>query len=47
MRISHQSGSIMSADRVIAIAGGHVVEEGIPTELLARDGYLSAISKLW
>lgn len=47
LTISHQSGSIMSADRVIAIAGGHVVEEGIPTELLARDGYLSAISKLW
>lgn len=47
LTISHQSGSIMSADRVIAIAGGHVVEEGIPTELLATDGYLSAISKLW
>lgn len=45
--ISHQKTNILSADKVVAISEGHVVEEGAPDSLLKKDGYLAALSKLW
>ena len=45
--ISHQKTNILSANKVIAISGGKVVEEGAPSELLTGGGYLESLSKLW
>ena len=45
--ISHQKTNILSADKVVAISEGQVVEEGAPDFLLKKDGYLLALSKHW
>lgn len=45
--ISHQKTSILSADKVVAISDGQVVEEGTPSSLLKKGGYMNALSKLW
>ena len=45
--ISHQKTNILSANKVVAISGGTVVEEGAPSELLTGGGYLESLSKLW
>ena len=45
--ISHQKTNILSANKVVAISGGKVVEEGAPSELLNSCGYLESLSKLW
>ena len=47
LTISHQPSCIMSADRVIAIKDGQIVEDGAPSELVGKDGYLSTVSKFW
>ena len=45
--ISHQKTNILSADKVVAISDGQVIEEGSPNSLLKKDGYLATLSKLW
>ena len=45
--ISHQKTNILSANKVVAISRGTVVEEGAPSELLTGGGYLESLSKLW
>lgn len=45
--ISHQKTSILSADKVVAISDGQVIEEGTPSSLLKKGGYMNALSKLW
>ena len=45
--ISHQKTNILSANKVVAISGGTVVEEGAPSVLLTGGGYLESLSKLW
>ena len=47
LMISHQKTNILSANKVVAISGGTVVEEGAPSELLTGGGYLESLSKLW
>ena len=45
--ISHQKTNILSANKIVAISEGKVIEEGSPSELLTRGGYLESLSKLW
>lgn len=45
--ISHQKTNILSADKVVVLSEGRVVEEGTPELLLKEDGYLAALSKFW
>jgi ABC-type multidrug transport system fused ATPase/permease subunit len=40
---SHRESTVRRADRVVVLAGGRVVEEGTPTDLLARDGTYRAL----
>ena len=36
--IAHRMRTVMGADKVVVLDGGHVVEQGSPSELLASDG---------
>lgn len=47
LEITHQVDTMLRADWVIALEKGHVIEEGAPSELAKRDGYVSRISGLY
>jgi ATP-binding cassette subfamily C (CFTR/MRP) protein 1 len=38
LTIAHRLNTIMDVDRIIVLSSGHVLENGSPTELLAREG---------
>jgi ATP-binding cassette subfamily B protein len=40
--IAHRMRTVMSADKIVVLEGGTVVEQGAPSELLSRDGSLFA-----
>ena len=44
--IAHRMRTVMGADRVVVIDGGHVAEQGTPAELLANDGLFARMVKL-
>jgi ATP-binding cassette subfamily B protein len=41
--ISHRVSTVRSADRIVVLAGGRVVEDGTHDQLLARGGYYAAL----
>jgi ATP-binding cassette subfamily B protein len=41
--ISHRVSTVRSADRIVVLSGGRVVEQGSHDELLARGGYYAAL----
>src|SRR6185503_2796670 len=44
--IAHRLSTIESADRIVAMRGGHIVETGTHAELLARGGYYSSLYRM-
>lgn len=44
--IAHRMRTVMGADKVVVLDGGHVVEQGSPTELLAADGSFARMVRL-
>lgn len=43
--ITHRLTLVRRANRIIALESGHVIEQGTPSELLARNGYLAALER--
>ncbi len=44
--VSHRFSTVRMADRIIVLSGGHIVEEGTHTELIARQGLYSELYNL-
>lgn len=44
--ISHRLTSLMAVDRVVALEGGRVSDQGTPEELMSRNGYFRRVSEL-
>jgi len=45
--IAHRLSTVMIADRVLVVDGGRVVEDGSPTDLIARDGQFASLYRAW
>jgi ATP-binding cassette, subfamily B, bacterial HlyB/CyaB len=43
--ITHRLTLVRRAHRIIALEAGHVIEQGTPAELLARNGYFAALDR--
>lgn len=41
--IAHRMSTVMQADRILVLAGGRIVEQGPPAELLATDGHFAKL----
>ncbi len=44
--IAHRMRTVMAADKVVVLDGGHVAEQGSPQELLERDGLFARMVRL-
>lgn len=44
--IAHRMRTVMSADKIVALAAGRVIEQGSPQELLDRDGLFARMVRL-
>ena len=44
--VAHRLSTIVHADHVVVLDGGHVVEQGTPAELLGRDGLFARLYRL-
>lgn len=44
--IAHRMRTVMGADKVVVLEGGHVVEQGTPKDLLAKDGTFARMARL-
>lgn len=44
--VAHRLSSVNALDRIIVIDGGRIVEDGIPSELIQRNGFYSRLSRL-
>lgn len=45
--IAHRLSTVLSADRVLVISAGSIVEDGSPQELIAADGEFAAMYTSW
>jgi ATP-binding cassette, subfamily B, bacterial len=46
--IAHRLSTVQIADRALVVEGGHIVEDGPPTELIARsDGRYASLHRAW
>lgn len=45
--IAHRLSTVQSADRVLVLDGGRVVEDGAPDDLVARNGRYAALHRAW
>ena len=46
LTVAHRLSTAREADRVLVIERGHIVEDGTPAELIARDGRFAALVEL-
>jgi ABC-type multidrug transport system fused ATPase/permease subunit len=45
--IAHRLSTVQSADRVLVLEHGRIVEDGPPDELITRDGRYAALHQAW
>ena len=45
--IAHRLSTVQSADRVLVLEHGRIVEDGPPDELITRDGHYAALHRAW
>ena len=45
--IAHRLSTVQSADRVLVLDGGRIVEDGSPGDLITRDGRYAALHRAW
>jgi ABC-type multidrug transport system fused ATPase/permease subunit len=45
--IAHRLSTVQSADRVLVLEHGRIVEDGPPDELITRDGRYAALHRAW
>jgi ATP-binding cassette, subfamily B, bacterial len=45
--IAHRLSTVQIADRVLVMAGGRVVEDGAPGDLMARRGQFARLHRAW
>lgn len=45
--VAHRLSTVMTADRVLVVEGGRVVEDGSPAELVARGGRFARLHEDW
>ncbi|OKH79310.1 ABC transporter [Mycobacterium sp. ST-F2] len=45
--IAHRLSTVQSADRVLVLDGGRIVEDGAPDELVAQNGRYAALHRAW
>lgn len=44
--VAHRLSSVNALDRIIVIEEGRIVEDGVPSELIQKDGFYSRLSRL-
>ena len=44
--IAHRLATVLKADRIVVMEDGHVVEEGVHADLVARGGLYARLAKL-
>lgn len=47
MVIAHRLSTVLTADRVLVVADGRVVEDGSPAALVETGGRFAAMSRAW
>jgi ABC-type multidrug transport system fused ATPase/permease subunit len=45
--IAHRLSTVQSADRVLVLDGGRIVEDGAPADLIAGNGRYAALHRAW
>ena len=45
--IAHRLSTVQSADRVLVLDGGRIVEDGAPGDLVAQNGRYAALHRAW
>ena len=45
--IAHRLSTVQSADRVLVLDGGRIVEDGAPDDLVAQNGRYAALHRAW
>jgi ATP-binding cassette subfamily B protein len=45
--IAHRLSTVLVADRVVVLAGGAVIEDGAPAELIAGTGAFADLHTAW
>jgi ATP-binding cassette, subfamily B, bacterial len=45
--IAHRLSTVQSADRVLVLEHGRIVEDGPPDELILEDGPYAALHQAW